>query len=1301
VRNEGNIICQLGNVELVSGRKATVSFDDQGLIRVVVDEGIASEVLDGLDQPVLDAIYNSGTIQAAGGRIQINARTANQVFNYAVNQEGIVEAAGVMEVGGEVIILGNENIRNTGTLKADGKLSIESEKSLTLGGKIQAADTSLRVAGDWIREGSPSADNLNLEFFDATRSSTVYGDNTFDTLTIKTPGKQMYFEGGKTQTILHNIEIEGKKYELVSLRSTDTGNAQWYLNSQGETSISFVHIGDAHNVSSDPLKVLPSNSYGNNTGFDTDPTWDGSAGDGLWTTAANWDTGIRPGASDTVTFNNTSTSDSTVNAAFGGTINILNVQSNYGGTITLQRTLTATTSTTLSSGTLSLNGNDFTTGTLTVSGGTLTAGADEIITVNSNLNVSSGTVSGANLMTVVGSVDLSGGTFTAPPNMTVYGSWAKTGGTFNSGTGQVDFAGTGLVTLNSGGTDSASDFYNLALGKIGANSVTLTGNDLVVNGTLSVPAGTVTTNDLDITAAAFTVSGGTFEGSAGSLTVNGAVTLSSGLCVAPSGTFSVLGNWSNTGASFNSGGGTVTFVSPGTQTINSGGISSTKDFDNVTVSGSVLQVTSTDLEIDGTLTINSSSTVDLNGQSLALGTLSNNGTLQLEGGEALVSILTMDTNSGTVLYDGTGTYTQLIAGDNYYNLTFNGTGSWTLDALLDVNNNFTITDGTVNANGLNMNVAGNWSNADVFTSGANTVTLDGTAAQTLVTGGTGTGNDFNNLTMNKASGTLTLTTNALDVDGTLSIDGGTFDSNGLAITAGNLAAIGGNFTGSAGSVDVNGTFTLSGGTFNAPSGTFTVSGTWFKDGGSFVSGSNNTVTFDGSGTQTLRSGGTDGASDFSNIIISGGGTVQLSVNALEIGNTLTITSGTLNTNSLGVATVNLTINGGTLTGSSGALSVSNDVAISSGTLTAPSGSFSVGGSWSKTGGTFTSGNNTVTFSALGAETLNAGGTDSGSDFFNLTILAVSSLQLTTNALAVTNTLTMSSGTFNTNGLDVTTADLTISGGTFTGSSGALDVNDNVNLSGGTLTAPSGAFTVADDWVRTGGTFTPGTGTVTFDNSLLTSTISGSTTFYNFTTTTAGKTIEFTAGTTQTVTNGLTLTGSSGNNIVLQSTASGTAWNLTMTGSTQNVSYVSVSDSNASGGNEIQATSNNTDNGRNTNWLFTNPPPAADPAATVLASESGVVIQTTTDTEQQEDFASVVANAQEEIVQLVMEIINDKGSTQSTSVNESVQISIFNPTTGKEMTVSTKVVVSEGVVMVRELDPATGKETGRVIVLTIF
>jgi len=176
-----------------------------------------------------------------------------------------------------------------------------------------------------------------------------------------------------------------------------------------------VHLGDAWNLGDEPIKALPSNSFGNNTGWDTDPVWSALL-PGVWSVAANWDTGVVPGPADTVTFNGTSVQDSTVDALFGGTIAQFNINAGYTGTITLARSLTVTGNMTQSSGTFN---------------------------------------SGAQTLDIDGSFTLSGGNFTASSGtMNVGGSFTQTGApvfTHNSGTIVFDTPNAGSTSIDAPG----------------------------------------------------------------------------------------------------------------------------------------------------------------------------------------------------------------------------------------------------------------------------------------------------------------------------------------------------------------------------------------------------------------------------------------------------------------------------------------------------------------------------------------------------------------------------------------------------------------------------------------------------------------------------------------------------------------------------------------------------------------------------------------------------------------------------------------------------------------------------------
>jgi hypothetical protein len=85
-------------------------------------------------------------------------------------------------------------------------------------------------------------------------------------------------------------------------------------------------------------------------------------------------------------------------------------------------------------------------------------------------------------------------------------------------------------------------------------------------------------------------------------------------------------------------------------------------------------------------------------------------------------------------------------------------------------------------------------------------------------------------------------------------------------------------------------------------------------------------------------------------------------------------------------------------------------------------------------------------------------------------------------------------------------------------------------------------------------------------------LSGNTTFNNLSVTTPLKTLRFTAGSTQVVTGTLTMTGSLGNLITLESTSAGNAWTFSPS-SSQSVDYVSVRDSDIGSATGVTITAN--------------------------------------------------------------------------------------------------------------------------------
>ncbi len=188
----------------------------------------------------------------------------------------------------------------------------------------------------------------------------------------------------------------------------------------------------------------------------------------------------------------------------------------------------------------------------------------------------------------------------------------------------------------------------------------------------------------------------------------------------------------------------------------------------------------------------------------------NTGTLDLQGN---FSDYDGAINSGTGTFVYSGSTSQTIRnGYTYYNLKVkltagatrslssgalsctnlelyntggsNGTGS--LSADLSIAGNLTVgTNCTFDANGHNTTVDGNWVNNGTVSLGTTTVTFDGTGNQSI----SGT-NSFYNLTVNKSSGTLSLS-NDISVSHTLTMTSGNISIGSYDLTIGSSATISG------------------------------------------------------------------------------------------------------------------------------------------------------------------------------------------------------------------------------------------------------------------------------------------------------------------------------------------------------------------------------------------------------------------------------------------------------------------------------------------------------------------------------
>ncbi|MBN1697145.1 MAG: T9SS type A sorting domain-containing protein, partial [Spirochaetales bacterium] len=324
----------------------------------------------------------------------------------------------------------------------------------------------------------------------------------------------------------------------------------------------------------------------------------------------------------------------------------------------------------------------------------------------------------------------------------------------------------------------------------------------------------------------------------------------------------------------------------------------------------------------------------------------------------------------------------------------------------------------------------------------------------------------------------------------------------------------------------------------AVTGTFTNNGTLYREAGGSVSqidagaGITEYRTADGA----IQDYGSPGV-DYSNLRING---VAATLGSdLEVSGNLVFAGG----GTLGIGGNTLSVGGdisgtGTLAGGAGSVSVTGSMTVSA--YSGTSGTTTVGNDWGVAA--YTHNDGTVVFDGTG---------------------------------------NLGTGTF---------YDLENASGTRT-LTGAVAVENGLTITGGTIDADGNSIDVSGNWTNDAGAtgFTHGNNMVSFTDAGKTSVITGGTTFYDFTCTAAGKTIQFEEGAAQaqTVEHTFTIQGTSGggNAVTLARSGSTTQWYINV-GTSSSIEYVAVSYSNASGGIQIDAY-HSTNNGNNTNWNFIN------------------------------------------------------------------------------------------------------------------
>ncbi|EFO9995518.1 filamentous hemagglutinin N-terminal domain-containing protein [Salmonella enterica subsp. enterica serovar Chester] len=873
VRNQGEIRTPGGRVVLAAADRVTLQLDNTGLTAVSVNGSVVNALAE-----------NRGLISATNGQVYLTARGKDMLLNTVVNNSGTVEAKGLSERGGEIVLDGGDSgvVSQSGMLLADsdsgrgGKITLEGQNIHLAGGSLisatgetgggevyvgggwQGKDSSIRHASKVVMDKTAVID-VSAKARGQGGTAVLWSDDyTNFRGTILARGGLQGGDGGRVETSSHhNLQAFGD----VDASAVKGNAGEWLLDPFDITVVSGSTDTDVNEGSGNDGIFTPDTG----TSQVSNGTINNRLNSGTNVTikTAKENSGSNQWGNITVNadISHTATNNVSLTLEADGNINITNhsITSTTGkldvnllgagshdGTITLNNATVSSNGGNITLGQLNA-GSDGTTSGLAVSitNSTLnaTSAGNISITANNGTTLGNGTLSGNEV-----SVSASSGTgdalvinlssnLTAAGNLTVSGDTSATGNKYGIHTSDSQFTAGDTLNMTAeaaGGTDGAFKASDINVsaqnavmkgtsGGAGGTGVWLTGN--VTNtrdgGNLTITGTTTGSgNSIGVNVLANLTANGT-----GNLNITGKG--AQGVGVKVDGKTLTGGNVTVTGTSGNSNGKGLE-VKGGTLNATGGNIALTGcmtgrngGFGAHIYSGSSFTARD-NITITGYAMDGTNGGLNLNGGTFNATSTVLNGTSQNNNlGAKVGGVITV--SQGNLSLSGTA---------NRVNLAPNVTG-----VVSDGTLSITVSSGTLNVTGKVNDTANNPTSASTTrglslvntTLNATEVSLSGEVAG----GRDGTGASLTNTTINATTGNATLNAtvangNALVVSGgnitagkDISLTGTAKAGSGYGVSLTN-----GNMTASSGNISVNGTgFDSNRGALNVNGGNFSAQNT--------------------------------------------------------------------------------------------------------------------------------------------------------------------------------------------------------------------------------------------------------------------------------------------------------------------------------------------------------------------------------------------------------------------------------------------------------------------------------------------
>ncbi|ECH1725973.1 filamentous hemagglutinin N-terminal domain-containing protein, partial [Salmonella enterica] len=258
VSNSGTVTTPSGKTVLAAGKMVTLQLDNGGLTSVSVNGSVVNALVE-----------NRGLISATDGQVYLTAKGQDMLLKTVVNNSGTVEAKGLADRGGEIVLDGGDSgvINQSGQLLADnhngqgGKITLEGQNiylagnSLTsatgktgggevfVGGGWQGKDSRIKNARKVVMDRNATVDVSATESGNGGTAVLWSDDYTNFRGAVLAKGGTRSGNGGRVETSSrNNLQISG----VVDAASSAGKGGNWLID---PTDITIMHGSSDSNAS--------------------------------------------------------------------------------------------------------------------------------------------------------------------------------------------------------------------------------------------------------------------------------------------------------------------------------------------------------------------------------------------------------------------------------------------------------------------------------------------------------------------------------------------------------------------------------------------------------------------------------------------------------------------------------------------------------------------------------------------------------------------------------------------------------------------------------------------------------------------------------------------------------------------------------------------------------------------------------------------------------------------------------------------------------------------------------------------